>query len=67
MLQEWEKRLARKIYEARKDGRRKRGSPRKTWTEELKRAYEARGEKWENARKFAKTENDGNNYGGDIH
>ena len=40
-----EKRLARNVYEAKEDGERKRGKPRKRWMEEVKKAYEARGEK----------------------
>ena len=51
-----EERLTRKIYEDKKKekGKRKRGRSRKTWMKEVRKAYEARGEKWEDARKMCK-------------
>ena len=49
-----EGRLARKVCEAKEDGKRKKGRLRKTWKKEVKKAYEARGAKWEDARKVCK-------------
>ena len=57
-----DEKLARKVHEAKEDGKRKRERPRKTWEEEVRKTYTARGEKWEDARKCAKTEKGGNTY-----
>ena len=61
MLQKWESLSlqARKVWEAKED-REGRG---RTWKEEVKRAYEARGENGKMQRQCAKTENSGNHYG----
>ena len=57
--------LARKVYE--EDVKRERERPRKMWMEEMRKTYEARGEKWENAGKICKTDKSGNNYGRQTH
>ncbi|KAF2904141.1 hypothetical protein ILUMI_02030 [Ignelater luminosus] len=40
-------RLAKRVYGARKGGKRKRGRPRRTWREEVRKATEQRGVRWE--------------------
>ena len=42
------------------------GRPRNTWMEEVRKAYEARGENGRTQGKCAKTEKSGNNYGGEA-
>ena len=59
--------MTRKIHETKENGKRKRGRPRRTWMEEVRKACESRGENVKTQGKCAKTEKCGNNYGGETH
>ena len=55
MLRKWDKKdWLEKVYEAKEDGKWKRGRPRKTWLKEVRKAYKAKGENWKDARKMCK-------------
>lgn len=61
-----EERLTRNVYEAKEMGRRKKGIPRKTWNEKVRKACEATGERWEEARRKLRTDESGNKYEGET-
>ena len=52
-----ENRLAKKVFKAKGFGKRKRGRPRKTWTEEVQHALISRGVEWNDAINSAKDRN----------